>query len=118
MIDGDYGFIGNKIDNSSYSAINSGVKNRIFRAGDSSFINNVECSIIIDGDGDTIRTGADYSFAFGKNVVVNNSYEADFYSSAHPGVVKITDVLLLTPRTGPPSTPVKGMILIPRYTVN
>jgi len=54
VIDGDYGFIGNKIDNSSYSAINSGVKNRIFRAGDSSFINNVECSIIIDGDEDTI----------------------------------------------------------------
>jgi len=88
------------------------VKNRIFRAGDSSFINNAECSIIINGDGDTIRTGADYSSAFGKNVVVNNSYEADFYSTVYPGVVKITDVLLLTPRTGPPSTPVEGMIYV------
>ena len=82
MIDGDYGFIGNKIDNSSYSAINSGVKNRIFRAGDSSFINNVECSIIIDGDGDTIRTGADYSFAFGNRVRVTQDHVAAFFTDS------------------------------------
>ena len=86
------------------------MKNRIFRAGDSSFINNAECSIIINGDGDTIRTGADYSSAFGKNVVVNNSYEADFYSTVYPGVVKITDVLHLTPRNSPPSPAYQGDI--------
>ena len=47
MIDGDYGFIGNKIDNSSYSAINSGVKNRIFRAGDSSLSTTDETAMVV-----------------------------------------------------------------------
>ena len=41
-----------------------------------------ECSIIIDGDGDTIRTGADYSFAFGNRVRVTQDHVAAFFTDS------------------------------------
>jgi len=42
--------------------------------------------------------------------------EAAFYSQSNPGVVRITDVLILTPRNGPPPSPVEGTIYVDANT--
>jgi hypothetical protein len=53
----------------------------------------------------------DYSFAFGSGVTVSNDYESAFYSTSHAGTVRITDVLILTPRSSAPAT-IEGTIYI------
>ena len=60
---------------------------------------------------------ADYSLAFGQNVTITKSYETAFYSTTAPGVVRITDVLILTPRSAFPPFPEEGMIVVVGTTV-
>ena len=55
---------------------------------------------------------ADYSLAFGQNVTITKNYETAFYSTTAPGVVRITDVLILTPRIAFPPFPEEGMIVV------
>ena len=54
----------------------------------------------------------DYSLAFGQNVTITKSYETAFYSTTAPGVVRMTDILILTPRSNFPTPVEEGMIVV------
>ena len=62
--------------------------------------------------GSNLINDADYSLAFGQNVTITKNYETAFYSTTAPGVVRITDVLILTPRIAFPPFPEEGMIVV------
>ena len=68
-------------------------------------------SAIPGGRDNTILGGADYSLAFGNGVSVSSNYIAAFFSSSHTGTVRITDVLILTPRAGAPPA-IEGTIYV------
>jgi len=67
----------------------------------------------ISGGYKNIANG-DYSFAFGQDVTLETTdrYTAAFFNDDNPGVVKISNVLKLEPRTTEPSPPEDGMIYI------
>ncbi|MCD6531488.1 hypothetical protein J7K99_03480 [bacterium] len=107
----------NSLDSLSHYCLASGEHN-ILRVNDSFCVSLGRNNRITDsdfsftlGDANTISS-ASYSLAFGKSVTVSNSYEAAFYSQSNPGVVRITDVLILTPRSTFPTPPEEGMICI------
>ena len=56
--------------------------------------------------------------SFGREVTVSNDYETAFYAENFEGVVRITDELILTPRTTFPGTPEEGMICVKGTGVN
>ena len=58
----------------------------------------------------SVVNNANYSLVFGQSVTITKNYETAFYSTTAPGVVRITDVLHLTPRTSPPPRPHEGDI--------
>ena len=58
----------------------------------------------------SVVNNANYSLVFGQNVTITKNYETAFYSTTAPGVLRITDVLHLTPRNGPPPSPQEGDI--------
>ena len=57
---------------------------------------------VIPGGYNNEVTG-DFSLAFGRNVTVSTNYVSAFYDTLHPGVVRITDVIILTPRSSEPA---------------
>jgi len=62
--------------------------------------------------GSNLINDADYSLAFGQNVTITKNYETAFYSTTAPGVVRITDILILTPRDVFPTPAEEGMIIV------
>ena len=101
-----------------YSVCAGGYNNKIFAdstdscnailGGRANHIDSTVYSVILGGDSNVVA--GNYSLAFGKYVTVNDSFVAAFYSTSHPGKLKITNVLHLTPRNGPPPSPQEGDI--------
>jgi len=60
----------------------------------------------------SVVNNANYSLVFGQNVTITKNYETAFYSTTAPGVVRITDILILTPRNSFPSPAEEGMIVV------
>ncbi|MCD6125233.1 hypothetical protein J7J62_08710 [bacterium] len=58
----------------------------------------------------SVVNNANYSLVFGQNVTIIKNNETAFYSTTAPCVVRITDVLHLTPRSVPPPSPQEGDI--------
>ena len=60
----------------------------------------------------SVVNNANYSLVFGQSVTVAKSFETAFYSATAPGVVRITDILILTPRSNFPTPAEEGMIVV------
>ncbi|UCC28758.1 MAG: hypothetical protein JSU86_11210 [Phycisphaerales bacterium] len=75
---GDYGALGggshNQVDG-AYSAI----------VGGSSSSNAGDYSAVVGGSGNSVDEYADYSMAFGRDVVVTSSYEVALFDDSYPG---------------------------------
>ena len=60
----------------------------------------------------SVVNNANYSLVFGQSVTITKNYETAFYSATAPGVVRITDILILTPRSSFPSPAEEGIIVV------
>ena len=60
----------------------------------------------------SVVNNANYSLVFGQNVTITKNYETAFYSTTAPGVVRITDILILTPRSSFPTPAEEGMVVV------
>ena len=100
---GPYSVMGGGYSNSvedSFSVVSGGYRNRVYGKG----------SAVPGGYADSVS--GDFSFAFGRRVVVNSNYTAQFFSTSYPGKVNIVDVLHLAPRSSAPSSPSEGDIYV------
>jgi len=100
---GPYSVMGGGYSNSvedSFSVVSGGYRNRVYGKG----------SAVPGGYADSVS--GDFSFAFGRRVVVNSNYTAQFFSASYPGKVNIVDVLHLAPRSSAPSSPSEGDIYV------